>query len=233
MLYSFDNIAGDRLISLRRVVLVSVVIFFIALYHWWQSNIELEDGRFWIVLALSWINCTLSLSITRYITRISVKFINDGVLQNIILFAISMLVNLAIFDIWRPAADQLNLHISFTLLNLIQGEWGELEFSIFGELVGFLREVIFDIIWYHVFNPLERLNNLINFLSGDINQMATTFSFLIRFLFAFVFVIGFVSEYTVRRPLLNAWAYLVEQDKPVFTVAFGAFGALCKGISTH
>jgi hypothetical protein len=48
----------------------------------------------------------------------------------------------------------------------------------------------------------------------------------LRMVFAAAFFVLFLLQILIRGPLLLVWARLVEQEKPVFTVVFGAIAAV-------
>jgi len=189
-----------------------------------------EEG-FWSVavsLVTSIAGFCLSVSFTKFITYTMAYLCGIGKIQNLIVFIGAFVLNYFLLLLWYPVTLSVRIALVYILLG---GSF--VSFDFFHILfVGIIWKSLLNIISSHDYT----LSYLREFLisTNNLDSLAlillSLFPSLLRLLLSIVFVGSFLLRPFVMRPVNFVWRRIIESEKPVFTLTFGAVAVVASAI---
>jgi hypothetical protein len=173
-----------------------------------------------------------SISFARAISSLAIKLT-----RYVGAFAFILLVGVhyAILVVWRPIIDVLldSAMITFTVDRVGLEAFRAISEHVvkrFGELSVSPREIFFE--YYDAIVPLQAVyrsafsEDWTYYFSHARAALMSLAANSIRFIFAAVLLFSFVGRAWLGPVISITWARLVESERPVFTILFGAVGAI-------
>jgi hypothetical protein len=248
-----DRLFGSRLLSARRMMVVTAVTFVavglilsrVSLDHgivYWHDFLRVNIFL-WFILAM--FSVTASLSITRFAATKVALILTKSPYLNFFGFMFLLLFQYLWFCYLAPFIILIHQAISFVMGGGISDTETWYDFFTYVSL-SFAREIwaLLNRVSITPLSPVWQVTHLLSSITFPKSHFVVTERFmdrlsdllnlipnLIRFSITAIFVGSFFLR-TVQRPFMELWARIIESEKPVFTLLFSGIAVLAKGIQS-
>lgn len=248
-----DSLVGKSLLSRRRIIvslglgigltLLFTLIVIFAGYPFPNPGYKIEAITNCLIDVAIF---AISLSITRLSSSLVISFAQTRIIGSA-LFLFLVLLHYILLAWWRPLVDALFIEDVRWLVSYITLPAGVASLRLSGPSEFFLwppeNSLSPSAIWDHFLSVVDVYRYMNSFWrapqrameSGEIsavyvsNAVAVVLAFLAnaaRLVFALVLLLSMLGRAWLGPIFSTTWARLVESDKPIFTMVFGAVGAI-------
>jgi hypothetical protein len=233
-----DTVIGPRFFSLKRITIVIAVcslLFFSMLLYFAISarSYELYSNQFiriFLIFAVIFFAC--SLSFTRFYSMTIAHLCGQGAARNFVIFMASLVIAYGLIVFTGPLARSFAFGIAY-------GAAGNVRVQDENVLSACIRnfEYMWSISTPEYLNPFSTIGKV--FLDNNNPVIiATTYGFsalisLVPGLVRLVITAIFIGSYLLRPiyiPFSVLLARIIESEKPIFALVFGAVAAIAKSI---